>query len=114
MNQIDTAHYGGSGTDHRGAVSLSMFFAVWLGMLMARVAVEKMEMRTQFTHPTKANPHGPRRTGGGGMLYYSPTMPLCDEIWPRKRRNSSDVGESGDGPSSQCNMADLGEITETR
>ena len=81
---------------------------------MARVVVVKIKWRTQSTHPATIDPRGPGRTGRGGTLYYALTTPLGSEIWPRKRKNSSDVGESGDGFPSRDSIMDLNEIAVTR
>ena len=51
---------------------------------------------------------------GGGTLYYALITPLGSEIWPRKRKNSSDVGESRDGFPSRDSITDLNEIAVTR
>lgn len=79
-----------------------MFFAVWLGPLMVRPVVEKMGWRAQFTHPARINPVG--------TLHYAPAAPDA-EIWPRKRKNSSGIEESGDASPSRRSKADA-EIVE--
>ena len=66
---------------------------------MAADAVGKAEGRDQLIRPVITNQRGMGIMRVDGMLYCVLATTLSTEIEPRERKNSSDVGDSGHGPS---------------